>query len=78
MNINRPEKVDVNHLIRNLLADKPRIVRNEIDWEGENGKNIIKMMLQDNSCLMKEKWIKINLNLWKWEKVIITFKKIIS
>ena len=55
MNINRPEKVDVNHLIRNLLADKPRIVRNEIDWEGENGKNIIKMMLQDNSCLMKEK-----------------------
>ena len=42
MNINRPEKVDVNHLVRNLLADKPRIVRYEIDWEGENGKNMNK------------------------------------
>ena len=38
MNINRPEKIDVNHLIRNLLADKPRIVRYEIDWEGLNDK----------------------------------------
>ena len=38
MNINMPEKIDVNHLIRNLLADKPRIVRYEIDWESENGK----------------------------------------
>jgi len=38
MNLNIPEKIDVNHLERNLLADKPRIVRYEIDWEGENGK----------------------------------------
>ena len=38
MNINMPEKVDVNHLIRNLLADKPRIVRYEIDWEGDINK----------------------------------------
>ena len=36
MNINMPEKIEVNHLMRNLLADKPRIVRYEIDWEGEN------------------------------------------
>ena len=38
MNINMPEKIDVNHLIRNLLADKPRIVRYEIDWEGDSKK----------------------------------------
>ena len=38
MNINMPEKIEVNHLMRNLLADKPRIVRYEIDWEGENVK----------------------------------------
>ena len=38
MNINRPEKIDISHLIRNLLADKPRIVRYEIDWEGINEK----------------------------------------
>ena len=38
MNINLPEKIDVNHLIRNLLADKPRIVRYEIDWEGDSKK----------------------------------------
>jgi len=42
MNIYMPEKADVNHLVRNLLADKPRIVRYEIDWEGENGKNVNK------------------------------------
>ena len=38
MNINMPEKIDVSHLMRNLLAEKPRIVRYEIDWEGENNK----------------------------------------
>ena len=36
MNINMPEKIAVDHLMRNLLADKPRIVRYEIDWEGDN------------------------------------------
>ena len=38
MNINMPEKIDVSHLMRNLLAEKPRIVRYEIDWENEKGK----------------------------------------
>ena len=38
MNINMPEKINVDHLIRNLLADKPRIVRYEIDWEGDSKK----------------------------------------
>ena len=41
MNINMPEKIDVNHLLRNMLADKPRIVRYEIDWEGDNKKEKI-------------------------------------
>ena len=39
MNINMPEKINVDHLIRNLLADKPRIVRYEIDWEGDHKKD---------------------------------------
>ena len=38
MNINMPEKIEINHLVRNLL-DKPRIVRFEIDWEGEGIKD---------------------------------------
>ena len=36
MNMNLPEKIEVNHLVRNLLASKPRIVKYEIDWEGDN------------------------------------------
>ena len=36
MNINMPEKINVEHLVRNMLADKPRIVKYEIDWEGDN------------------------------------------
>ena len=36
MNMNMPEKVDVSHLVRNMLASKPRIVKYEIDWEGDN------------------------------------------
>ena len=36
MNINMPEKINVEHLVRNMLSDKPRIVKYEIDWEGDN------------------------------------------
>ena len=36
MNLNMPEKIDVAHLVRNMLSDKPRIVKYEIDWEGDN------------------------------------------
>ena len=36
MNMNMPEKIAVEHLVRNLLASKPRIVKYEIDWEGDN------------------------------------------
>ena len=42
MNIKIPDKIEVNHLIRDLLADKPRIVQYEIEWEGENGNNLNK------------------------------------
>ena len=35
MNFNPPEKVDKNHLLRSLLADKPRITRFDIDWDNE-------------------------------------------
>ena len=39
MNLNPPEKVDQNRIIRSLLADKPRITRFDIEWD--NGNNII-------------------------------------
>ena len=39
MNMNMPEKIDLDHLIRNMLASKPRIVKYEIDWEGEGNKD---------------------------------------
>ena len=42
MNINIPEKINVQHLQRNMLVDKPRIVKYEIDWEGEGKKEDIK------------------------------------
>ena len=35
MNFNPPEKVDKNHILRSLLADKPRITRFDIDWDNE-------------------------------------------
>ena len=36
MNYNPPEKVDITHLKRSLLADKPRITKYEINWDNEN------------------------------------------
>jgi len=35
MNLNPPEKIDTNHLLRSLLADKPRITKFDIDWDNE-------------------------------------------
>ena len=40
MNMNPPEKVDKNRIIRSLLADKPRITRFDIDWDIENIDNV--------------------------------------
>ena len=40
MNINPPEKVDKDRIIRSLLADKPRILRFDIDWDNENIDNV--------------------------------------
>jgi histone chaperone ASF1 len=39
MNIYLPEIIDANHLVRNLLADKPKIIIYDINWEEENEKN---------------------------------------
>ena len=39
MNMNMPEKIDLDHLVRNMLASKPRILKYEIDWEGEGNKD---------------------------------------
>ena len=35
MNMNPPEKVNKDRIIRSLLADKPRITRFDIDWDNE-------------------------------------------
>ena len=40
MNMNPPEKVDKDRIIRSLLADKPRITRFDIDWDNENIDNV--------------------------------------
>ena len=40
MNLNPPEKVDKDRIIRSLLADKPRITRFDIDWDNENIDNV--------------------------------------
>jgi len=39
MNMNPPEKVDQNRIIRSLLADKPRITRFDIEWDNANGES---------------------------------------
>ena len=36
MNYNPPEKIDTSHLIRSILAEKPRITKYDIDWDNEN------------------------------------------
>ena len=38
MNLNPPEKVDQNRIIRSLLADKPRITRFNIEWDNSDDK----------------------------------------
>ena len=40
MNMNPPEKVEKDRIIRSLLADKPRITRFDIEWDNENIDNI--------------------------------------
>lgn len=70
MNFNPPEKVDKNHILRSLLADKPRITRFDIDWDNEpenknneqdknNNENFMfhegKMDLQQFNALQEDK-----------------------
>jgi hypothetical protein len=35
MNLNPPEKVKIDHLVRNILSDKPRITKFNINWDSE-------------------------------------------
>ena len=51
MNMNPPDKIDQNRIIRSLLADKPRITRFEIDWDNNidnMDNNINKMDKEQN------------------------------
>jgi hypothetical protein len=35
MNLNLPEKVLIDRLVRNILSDKPRITKFNINWDSE-------------------------------------------
>ena len=52
MNMNPPEKVDKNRIIRSLLADKPRITRFDIEWDNENIDTIQNENKGDNDNFM--------------------------
>ena len=62
MNFNPPEKVDKNHILRSLLADKPRITRFDIDWDNDpenknneqNKKNNENFMLQEGKMDLQQ------------------------
>lgn len=36
MNLNQPENVQIEHVVRSILADKPRITKFNIDWDNES------------------------------------------
>ena len=52
MNMNPPEKVNKDRIIRSLLADKPRITRFDIDWDNENIDNINNENKRENENFM--------------------------
>jgi len=33
MNLNPPENIDINHVVKNILHDKPRITKFNIEWD---------------------------------------------
>lgn len=35
MNLNQPEQVQIDHVVRSILAEKPRITKFNIDWDNE-------------------------------------------
>lgn len=36
LNLNQPEKVQVDRIVRSILIDKPRITKFNIDWDNDN------------------------------------------
>ena len=52
MNLNPPEKVDKDHILRSLLADKPRITRFDIDWDNEPVNKINEQEKEGNENFM--------------------------
>ena len=71
MNLNPPEKVDKNHILRSLLADKPRITRFDIDWDNENmNKNIEQEKdINDNFMIKDGKMDVQKLNSFQEDKI---------
>ena len=55
MNLNPPEKIQIEHIIRSLLAEKPRITRFDIDWDNEPvDKNIEKEKFTNENFMFKD------------------------
>ncbi len=55
MNLNPPEKIQINHIIRSLLAEKPRITRFDIDWDNEpEDRNIEKEKFTNENFMFKD------------------------
>ena len=55
MNLNPPEKIQIEHIIRSLLAEKPRITRFDIDWDNEpEDKNIEKEKFTNENFMFKD------------------------
>jgi len=52
MNLNPPEKIEQNRIIRSLLADKPRITRFDIEWDNENENKINDNNKEENDNFM--------------------------
>ena len=58
MNLKIPEKIDVNHLLRNMF-NKPRIILYQIKWDEETDKKDDDTNISDKQFqLIKEEWLK--------------------
>lgn len=58
MNNNPPEKIDINHVVRSILADKPRITKFDIDWDNSiKNEGVINRINESNkgSSMIEEK-----------------------
>lgn len=66
MNLSPPERIMVEHIIRSVLADKPRITRFDVDWD--NNKNLNNNNDDVNNNIIKNNEEETNNNLGEEEE----------